>query len=213
MNQNQSFRLLWISQSIANLGDSFYILAIVTFIYNRTGSAAFAGLFPILRVCAQAISGLAAPLLMDRLRLGTLLWMAKMGQTICFGSMCILYFFLPSQWLIPAVLFLVFAISMLHGWAIPVRNALVPRLVPSHLLVKANSLLATSDQIVLLVGWSLGGILVAEWGVIRVLEITAIMMFFSTLALLFVKDPSANVSVQPESQKRWDRMKEGWITI
>jgi len=213
VNQNQSFRLLWISQSIANLGDSFYILAIVTFIYNRTGSAAFAGLFPILRVCAQAISGLAAPLLMDRLRLGTLLWMAEMGQTICFGSMCILYFFLPSQWLIPAVLFLVFAISMLHGWAIPVRNALVPRLVPSPLLVKANSLLATSDQIVLLVGWSLGGILVAEWGVIRVLEITATMMFFSTLALLFVKDPSANVSAQPESQKRWDRMKEGWITI
>jgi hypothetical protein len=33
MNQLSSFRLLWISQSIANLGDSLYILAIVTFIY------------------------------------------------------------------------------------------------------------------------------------------------------------------------------------
>lgn len=53
MNQLLSFRLLWISQSIANLGDSLYILAIVTIIYNSTGSAVFAGLFPILRVCLK----------------------------------------------------------------------------------------------------------------------------------------------------------------
>jgi hypothetical protein len=213
VNENQSFRLLWISQSIANLGGSFYILAIVTFIYNRTGSAAFAGLFPILRVCAQAMSGLAAPLLMDRLRLDSLLWMSEMGQTICFGLMYVLYFFLPSQWLIPTVLLLVFAISILHGWATPARNALVPRLVSPQFLVKANSLLATSDQMVLLIGWSLGGILVAGLGVIQVLGMTAVMLFFSTLALFIVKDPSTIVPSHQERQKQWDRMKEGWITI
>ncbi|MBE3569535.1 MAG: MFS transporter [Bacillales bacterium] len=213
MKHNQSFRLLWISQSIANLGDSFYILAIVTFIYNRTGSAAFAGLFPILRVCAQAIGGLAAPLLMDRLRLDTLLWMSEMGQTICFGLMFALYFSFPSQWLIPTFLFLVFIISILHGWATPARNALVPRLVSPQFLVKANSLLSTSDQIVLLIGWSLGGILVAGLGVIQVIGMTAMMMFFSTLTLFFVKDPSTIVPSHQVRQKQWDRMKEGWITI
>jgi len=213
VNKNKSFQLLWISQSIANLGDSLYILAIVTLIYNITGSAAFAGLFPILRVCAQAISGLAAPLLMDRLRLDSLLWMSEMGQTICFGVMCVLYNILPSQWLVPTVLFLVFAISILHGWGTPARNALVPRLVPSDLLVKANSLLATSDQIVLLIGWSLGGILVAGLGIIQVLGITAMMMFLSTLALFFVKDSSVIFPSNQEKQKQWDRMKEGWRTI
>ncbi|MFX3625479.1 MAG: MFS transporter [Ectobacillus sp.] len=213
MRNNKSFQLLWISQSIANLGDSLYILAIVTLIYDITGSAAFAGLFPILRVCAQAISGLAAPLLMDRLRLNSILWMSEIGQTICFGLMCILYTILPSQWLIPTFLFLVFAISILHGWATPARNALVPRLVTPNLLVKANSLLATSDQVVLLVGWSLGGILVVGMGIIQVLWITTIMMSISTLALFFVKDPSLITPSSQESQKQWDSIKEGWMAI
>jgi MFS family permease len=213
VNQLSSFRLLWISQSIANLGDSLYILAIVTFIYNSTGSAAFAGLFPVLRVCAQALSGFSAPLLMDRFRLDFLLWMSEMGQAICFGFMCVLFIALPSHWLIPTVLFLVLGISILHGWGIPARNALAPRLVPPDSLMKANSLLATSDQMVLLVGWSLGGILVAGLGILQVLGITTIMMFLSALALFFVKDPSKIVPSNQKKPKPWDRMKEGWSII
>jgi predicted MFS family arabinose efflux permease len=159
------------------------------------------------------LSGLSAPLIIDRFRLDSFLWMSEMGQTICFGLMCVLFNLLPSQWLIPTILFMVLAISILNGWGTLARNALAPRLVPPDFLVKANSLLATSDQIVLLAGWSIGGILIVGLGIIQVLWITTIMMFLSALALFFVKDPSKIVPSNQKKSKPWDRMKEGWSII
>ncbi|MCX7568982.1 hypothetical protein OS242_03270 [Tumebacillus sp. DT12] len=39
MSAQRSFRFLWIGQTLANLGDVFYVIAIISAVYAVTGSA------------------------------------------------------------------------------------------------------------------------------------------------------------------------------
>ena len=66
MNYSYSFKFLWLGQSLANLADSFYMLAIVTLIYGKTGSAAISAFIPVIRIIAKFISGIISPLFLER---------------------------------------------------------------------------------------------------------------------------------------------------
>ncbi|MDV2683025.1 hypothetical protein RYX56_01410 [Alkalihalophilus lindianensis] len=44
MKHSSSFRFLWLGQSFANLGDVLYIVALITLIYQLTGSATYMAL-------------------------------------------------------------------------------------------------------------------------------------------------------------------------
>lgn len=208
------FRILWLSQSLANLGDSFYIVAVVTLIYDRTGSAAAAGAFPLARVIGQGLSGILAPLLLDRWRLAPLLWVFEIGQTACMLLLCAAVWGMPAHGGIAFILGTVFFVSIQHGWAISVRNALVPQLVEPARMLNANSLLAASDQAILMTGWTTGGILVARYGSAHVLLGVAALLFISTLALSMLRRfglkqaPLAEVKME-----YWQSLKEGWTAI
>lgn len=212
MKKNSSFQMLWISQSLSNLGDSLYILSVVTAIYKLTGSAFISGLFPVLRVTAQAISGILVPLVIDRMKLLKIIWITQVGQTILLAIMALLNLDTHSSWLAVVLLCFVFGISVLHGCALPARNALTPRLVTPDYLMKANSLLTTSDQIVLLLGWSLGGVLVYQFGTSNVLWITTFLMVLSTISLFFVKDQSQE-KTEPSNTRKWRQIVDGWAYI
>ncbi|SEN03213.1 MFS transporter [Lihuaxuella thermophila] len=213
MHPSLSFRLLWIGQSLANLGDSLYILAIVTLIYQWTGSATLGALVPVVRLFSQLISGLIAPLLLERFKLLPLLVISQAGQTLLFTGLTLLCILVPSAELTGSIWWLIAAISFFDGWSTPARNALVPRLVSKEQLVKANGLLSTTDQTLLLLGWSLGGMLAAAWGSGNVLWLTVVFFIVSTLSLFFIRDPAQrDINPQPET-KNWKVIKDGWQTL
>lgn len=212
MSKNFSFQMLWISQLLSNLGDSLYILSVVIAIYQLTGSAFISGLFPVLRVTGQAMSGIFVPLWMDRMKLLKIIWIAQIGQTILLVIMSMTNLAASSAWLTASLLCFVFGTSVLHGCALPARNALIPRLVTPDYLMKANSLLSTSDQMMLLLGWSLGGVLVYQFGSSVVLWVVTILMVLSTLSLFFVKDPSQK-TIETDHTGKWRQLADGWAYI
>lgn len=59
---NKRFCFLWMGQSLANLGDVFYVVAVISAVYAATDSAVFTAMVPVLFVAAQAVSGFLAPL-------------------------------------------------------------------------------------------------------------------------------------------------------
>lgn len=111
------------------------------------------------------------------------------------------------------ILILVFVISFMDGWTRPCRNSLVPRLVSSNQIVKANSLLSSINQIVQILGWSLGGILIVYIGEIYVLLITICLLALSTISLFFIKDPTNDTTVNQDAESKWKRFSFGWINI
>ncbi|MGA8944279.1 MAG: MFS transporter [Thermoactinomyces sp.] len=210
MKYSYSFKSLWLGQSLANLADAFYMIAVVTLIYGITDSAAISALIPVVRILSKFVSNFFAPLLMERYRLLPLLIVSQGSQTILLG----LFIFSISQWkdetfFIWGVWLFIVMLAFFDGWTNPVRNSLVPRLVKKEQLVKANGLLSTSDQTVLLVGWAAGGVMVDLMGSQMVLVLTEACFAVSTLSLFWIHDP---VLTTKRTQKRsyLEVLKEGW---
>lgn len=215
MIKNTSFWFLWAGQSLALFGDVLYIVALVTLIYQYTGTATYTAMVPIVRVGSLMISGILAPLIIDRYRLHQILIFSLLGQTILILLLTLFNIsFHPLTSVFPILLFVV-GISFLEGWAAPVRNSLVPRLVNEDQLVKANGYLATTDQTVQFVGWAIGGTLIAIIGPESALWITLGLFVLSMISLYLVR-----VTTEPQKTKRnqeitskWKSIREGWHTI
>ncbi|MCY9024033.1 MFS transporter [Priestia megaterium] len=215
MVNKSSFRFLWMGQSLANCGDVFYIVGLITTIYEATGSATYMALVPFFITTSRFVSGVIAPLIIDRTRLKLLLAYSQLGKTIIilllagFSSI-----FLSSNTIFLIFLFVI-VISFLDGWANPASNALLPKLMEPNDLVKANSFLAILDQTIRLGGWPVGGILVAVVGADNVIWLTFLLFVASTIMMALIKDNDDDVMMDKKQKKlsKWDTLKEGWVTI
>ncbi|MDO7486846.1 hypothetical protein Q5O89_15605 [Peribacillus frigoritolerans] len=65
----KSFKVLISGQSLANAGDVFYIVALITSVYNVTNSLFYVSLVPVINMLGGFLGGLLAPLLIDRYKL------------------------------------------------------------------------------------------------------------------------------------------------
>ncbi|RJX40500.1 MFS transporter [Paenibacillus pinisoli] len=225
---NRSFYYLWGSQSLSNTVDVLYLVALTTLVLERTNSIFFATMVPFLRVAAQFLSGLAAPLMIVRYRLPFLLTVSQLGQFLFFGAMALyLSPMAQGESLIPVYALILF-ISFLDGWTSPARNALIPRLVHDDRLLKANAMVATTDQIIQFAGWAVSGILVAAFGPFPVLLAVAAGYGVAMAVTMLIEDPtetkrrslwdvrtgiaSADGS-EANAPSRWDTLKEGWVVL
>lgn len=220
MNVKRSFRFLWLGQSFANIGDVLYIVGLITLIYQLTGSATYMAMVPFFITMSQFVSGMLAPLIIDRFPLTRILAYSQTGKTaLLFTLACLLYLDFSAD-ILPIVFTLVFMISFLDGWATPVRNAMVPRLVTRYHLIKANSFLAILDQTIRLGGWSIGGILVVWMGSYQVIYLTVSLYVISSIMMFFIKDRDFDSKDEPSetqvltvTKSTWAKMKHGWIFI
>ncbi|WP_139491468.1 MFS transporter [Brevibacillus dissolubilis] len=214
---NPSFYFLWAGQSIVNVAGAFYTVAIVTLVYHATGSATLAAVVSLLRVLSQLLSGFSAPLLMDRYRLRSILAGAQIGQMALLVTMIVVIGLTGGNaWdsALWGLLGLITIVGFLDGWVVPSRQALLPRLVEEEKLVKANSLLSTTDQTLALFGWSFGGILAAWFGEEKLLWLTLVLYVLSTASYLFIREPDQPVEAETKQKgMQWDTIKAGWVAI
>lgn len=235
----RSFYYLWGSQTLSNTVDVLYLVALTTFVLDRTNSVVFATMVPFLRVTAQLFSGLIAPLMVTKYRLTFLLTLSQCGQFVLFVLLAgYLSPLVGGEQILP-VYTLIICISFLDGWTTPARNALIPRLVSDQVLLKANGLIATTDQIVQFAGWAISGVLVAAFGSFPVLVIVAAGYGLAMAVTVLIDDPlepkrrslwdvrtglvskSLNTAEHAEdagqeemrTPSRWDTLKEGWVVL
>lgn len=219
------FYYLWSTQTAANAADVLYIMALTVLVLNQTDSLISAALLPLMRSGAQMISSLIAPLLIDRFKLPALLLLSQTGQFVLFVCLSVYLQLQGSEASFFLVFTLVFVMSFLDGWTVPARNSLVPRLVTHEQgLLKANSLISVSDQVVQFAGWGLSGVIVAFLGPSPTLLITAIIYGLAAAFTLGIKEPdeailidqqhdhtTENTAASPAS--RWQTITEGWRLI
>lgn len=79
---NKRFICLWGGQTLANLGDVFYIVAFISAIYAVTASAMYTALVPVVILTAQSVGGLLAPLLFRRLSVPRMLVFSQGVKTV-----------------------------------------------------------------------------------------------------------------------------------
>ncbi|UED70056.1 MFS transporter [Brevibacillus sp. HD3.3A] len=211
---HRRFLFLWAGQTLANLGDVFYIVAFISVIYAISGSVMYTAFVPVVILSAQSVSGLTAPLLFRRLSLPSMLVLSQALKTCLLAAAAVLVDRTAGTngqaiWLLFGLGGL---IAFMDGWANPARNALVPQLVEREQLIRANGLLATSDQTVHFAGWAAGGLLVAFLGASAVLWGTVAAYVLASLAMLAVKPEKAapDMTVVEPPQENW---LTGWKAI
>jgi MFS family permease len=209
---NRSFLSLWISHASGNLGNVLYIVALIPFIYNATGSVSSTALVPFFSSMAQLISGILAPAIIDRFPLRRIVIYFQALKTVALLGLSLFLDALSGN-MVGILAFVVF-ISFLTGWTAPARSALLPQVVERERLVKANGYISTTSQMVFLAGYSLGGVWVATFGSPSALSSTVGLYLLSTASILWVHTRS-NMEDRTELLKiSWlTRMKEGWAVL
>ncbi|KAA6447669.1 MFS transporter [Bacillus swezeyi] len=211
--KNKSFYFIWAGQSIANLGDSFYVLVLTLWTYQLTDSAFAASLVAMMQFVGQSVSAVFIPVFTSKYSLKKILIFLQLSQTILLAGLIALFSINLEIVMIAFFFLIVLMMSLLDGGTIPVRNSMIPRFVSKNVLLKANSLVLTSDQIVRLLGWLLGGML-AQWlGAQWLLTVTLILYGTSTLSLFFIIDTGKEDPEPKEKYSFMDKLLSGWKAI
>ncbi|GAA1373497.1 MFS transporter [Peribacillus frigoritolerans] len=208
--KNTSFRCLWIGQAFANLGDIFYVVGLISLLYNLTGSAFYLSLLPFITTIFRFISSLLAPLVIDRFPLKRIIVQSQWWKTIllvCLGIFIISF----DHGFSVAVIFFIALISLLDGIAAPVSAALVPQLVPKEERMKANGFLNVITQTIFVAGWPLGSVLLISTNSSFIIWLTVMLYAVSTIYTGRIKVPEQ--ATDPVAPSNWDSIKSGWVAI
>ena len=206
---SNAFRNLWFGQALANMGDVFYIVGLISIVYTLTGSAVYMTAVPLVITFSRFISSMAAPLLLNRTQMRSLIAYSQMGKTF---FLCVFLLLMVLQmgnvWFYLACASI---ISFLDGWALPARNSYVPFLVKREELMGANGFLSTVDQTIQFSSWALGGILLALLGETNLFIVVIVLFLASTFFMLKLPViPSTTMEVR---RVWWEQLGEGWSEV
>lgn len=211
----KSFRFLWMGQSLANMGDVFYIVALISILYELTGSATFMALLPLFNTFSRLTGSLLVPILINRFRLSHILAYSQFGKTLLFMGLAIFSILLLGKENIWFIFLFIILIAFLDGWANPVKDALLPRIVPGSELVKANSFVASVDQTIQLGSWACGGLIVAVVGASHTIWLTLALYCVASLLMFLLSFVHHDIREEDEqtSEKAEGQFLAGWLAI
>lgn len=209
---NRYFHFLWSGQTLGNLGDILYIICLITLVYNETGSVLHMSLIPFAKTMSLLVSGFIAPLFIEKYKRTSLLSHTLILKTALLFCLCLLGLYGIHTAITFTLLYVfIVVISLLEGLGNPARRSMVPDLVESDELVKANSFISIANQTSMLLSWPLGSVLLVMWGEQNMLWVTFGLFVAATILTIQIK-VSEKENVRPQESK-WKAMKEGWQLI
>ena len=178
-----TFRRLWVGQAVSYFGDMMNTTALAIMLYVLTHSTAIVALGLIAKAAPVILLGLVAGPIVDRFDRQRVMIVADLVR----GVLTVTIPFFAVHWL-PAVFIAVALVASASTVFNPAKQAILPNLVPSALLVKANSLVTSSERTMELLGYSAAGLIAAAISWIPLFLIDAGTYIFSAITLLGVPD-------------------------
>lgn len=182
--KDKNFSLLWFSQIISNFGDRLNQMALIGLVYSRTpGSTIELAKILSFTILPVFLIGPIAGIYVDR-------WNRKYTMVFCDLLRGLLVFFIPLiiaySKSMPPVYILVFVVFSITRFFLPSKMAIIPDIVRKDRLLLANSMTSTTMMIATIVGFGLGGILVAWLGPQGGFYVDSATYFISAAMMSFV---------------------------
>nr|WP_239126732.1 MFS transporter [Asanoa siamensis] len=173
-----SYRRMWIGTAFSNYGYQFTAVAVPVEMFALTQKSFWVGLLGIAALVPLLVFGLWGGALadaMDRRKLliagSVVMWLGTLGFLV--QSL--------AEWDNPWLLLLFTAVqSCAFAVTNPTRSAIIPRLVPGHLVPAANTLSFTTGEAAVVLGPLTVGVILASWDLH-----TALPIAYAADALLF----------------------------
>ena len=177
LRRNPVYRRLWFGLSVSMLGEWFSSVAFFVLIYDLTGSELGIGILFVIRMFSLAFPQVFTGMLADRFsRKWLMIWSNLLS------AVAILLLLLVDEasevWLV----YVVSSVLMILGAVfIPAENASIPNITEDNELLTANALNSGTWSAALCLGASLGGFVVAAYGVEVAFVTNAIAFAFGAL--------------------------------
>ena len=175
LRNNRNFRLLYIGQTISQLGDWFNAVAIYALLLDLTGSATAVAWMMIVQFLPVAVFGPMAGVIVDRVNRRRLM----IATDLLRGGLILTLLFIrrPDQvW----IAYVVMAMAVgAQAFFEPARTATIPNVTAPEDLLAANALSSASWSAMLALGASLGGLVTALAGRNVAFVVNALSFFAS----------------------------------
>ncbi|MCM3258672.1 MFS transporter [Paenibacillus lautus] len=207
------FLYYWTAHSSISLAGVVYIMVLTTFMYQESGSAFIAALFPLFNAVARFAAGFTAPLVMEKFGFSKLLLRLQVLKALLLTTLVVLFPYISSQVVILCIFILFIAFT--EGWGNPLIQSMVPRMVAPDRLVKANSSLSVTSQSLQIAGYTFTGFLVIRYGHMPTLIMSCTLIWLSVLCFWIAarfmqsKAPAAAGRGKPS----WEVIREGWFYL
>jgi putative nucleotidyltransferase with HDIG domain len=195
------FRRLWIGQAVSYFGDMMNTTGLAIMLFLVTHSPSMVALGLIAKAAPTVFFGLIAGALVDRFDRQRVMILTDITRAV----LTVTIPFLALTWL-PGVFIVVFLVATASTLFNPAKQAILPNLVPADFLVKANSLLSSSEKTMELLGFSIAGLIaaIAQWQPLFIVDAATFLV--SAITLLGVVDRGR---IQARSLRLLDDIKEG----
>ncbi|MFI5283806.1 MAG: MFS transporter [Candidatus Dormibacterales bacterium] len=216
--RHRDFRLLWIGQSVSQIGNALYMVALPFQILALGGSPLQLGVGFTVFITTQLVVVLFGGAIVDRLSRRHVILATDLASGIVVGVIALLgltgHLQIPYLYLTSAFFGLAFSF---YG---PAMQAIMPQLVPAEILMAGNALRGLAGQSARVAGPLLGGLVVARGGPPVGFAIDAATFFFS-FGVFYLANPPKHEQPPPNSLLR--QMRDGisftfsvrwlWLTI
>lgn len=162
LKANRNMRNLWLGETISDFGDTFYDIAVMWFVFQKTGSGLQTGLVLVSVFLPQVVVGPFLGVMADRWNRKRMMLAASVMQALLTAILLVLMIFQRVQmWQIYAITILLSVVQLAYR---PARAGMFPDLLERSELMSGNALFNTSSQIARLIGSTAGGTLIAFAG-------------------------------------------------
>lgn len=184
---NRDFTLLWLGQSVSQMGNGAGFIALMWWIQTTTGSAVALGTLAMVQTLVGVAAGPFAGAIVDRLDRKSIIVLTDCIRGLT--NLALGWLALTGQLTMPMV-YGIAALNALCGQFFgPAISASIPTLVPNDKLEKANSLNQVTATMVNIIGFAVGGVIVATLGVPLLLFLNGSSFLISAISELFIRIP------------------------
>jgi MFS family permease len=160
LRRNRNFRLLYVGQTISQLGDWFNTVAVYALLLDLTGSATAVAWMLIVQMLPIALVGPLAGVVVDRLNRRRIMMTADLVRG-CLILGLLLVRRADQIW----IAYVVTALTVsAQAFFEPARTSTIPNVTAPEELLPANALSSATWSAMLAIGASIGGIVTAAFG-------------------------------------------------
>ncbi|MEO6310507.1 MAG: MFS transporter [Leifsonia sp.] len=182
LRESHAFARLWAGGAVSGIGAQMTVVAVGLHIYALTDSTLAVALVGAFALIPMIFAGLYGGMLADAFdRRLILIWgsLIAWGSTIALASLA--WMNIETVW----PFYLLTTVNAVAATVIgTVRFAVIPRILPAHLLPAASALSGISVGVMITVGPALAGVLVATVGFSWTYSIDAVLFIASFLGIL-----------------------------
>jgi MFS family permease len=175
LRRNRNFRLLYIGQTISQLGDWFNAVAVFALLLDLTGSATAVAWMMIVQFLPVALVGPLAGVVVDRVDRRRLMIVTDVLRGALILALLLIHR-REEVWIAYVVMAIVVGAQAFFE---PARTATIPNVTAADELLTANALSSATWSAMLAIGASIGGVVTAVAGRNAAFMVNALSFFAS----------------------------------